>query len=244
MTMRRGGNTAVQEVLDRWLTSTQPAVIFDFNGTLSDDEHIIFEVFSELFRTHLNWELTAQNYRDQLLGRSDREIAELAVAEYGRGGDDQVTELLRLRRDHYKQRVAELSPIGDGSLNLVRLLAEQGIPQGIVTGAQREDAKVVLDNSPAGKYFDVMVTEDDVTHGKPDPEGFLTGARLLRRRPTDILVFEDSVPGVRAALAARMHCIAVSAEPGPELRSVAPAIVTGLSATVLSDALSQRTRDG
>jgi beta-phosphoglucomutase-like phosphatase (HAD superfamily) len=81
------------------------------------------------------------------------------------------------------------------------------------------------------------VAEEDVENGKPDPEGFLTGARQLRRRPSDILVFEDSVPGVRAALAARMKCIAVSTDPTPELLAVAPAIVTGLSAHIVSDGL-------
>jgi HAD superfamily hydrolase (TIGR01509 family) len=239
-TPRLAGVDAVDHVLDRWLSSAQPAVIFDFNGTLSDDEHIIFDVYAELFRTHFDRELSASDYRDRFLGRSDREITELAVAEYGRGGDDEVTELLRLRREHYKRHVAEVNPIGDGSLALVRSLAEHGIPQGIVTGAQREDALVVLDASPAAEFFGVMVTEEDVARGKPDPEGFLAGARLLRRRPSDILVFEDSVPGVRAALAARMHCIAVSAEPTAELRAAAPAIVAGLSADLVSGALRRR----
>jgi beta-phosphoglucomutase len=233
-------DTSHHAVLARWLTSTQPAVIFDFNGTLSDDEHIIFDVYAELFRTHFDWELTAQDYRDRLLGLSDREIVELAVAERGRGGPDLVTELLRLRRAHYKDRVAEVNPIGSASLSLVRLLDEHRIPQGIVTGAQREDAMAVLEASPAAHFIQVMVTEEDVAQGKPNPEGFLAGARLLRRRPSDILVFEDSVPGVRAALAARMHCIAVSAEPTPELRAVAPAIVAGLSAELLSEALALR----
>ena len=61
-----------------WLRSDQPAVIFDFNGTLSDDEHILFDIFSELFRVHLGWAMTADDYRDELLGRSDREIIERA----------------------------------------------------------------------------------------------------------------------------------------------------------------------
>jgi beta-phosphoglucomutase-like phosphatase (HAD superfamily) len=228
---------ALRAVLDRWLTSTQPAVIFDFNGTLSDDEHIIFEVYAELFLAHFGHELTAHVYRDRFLGLSDREIVELAVAEYGCGSEDQVAELLGLRRDLYGRRVAEHNPIGDDAVGLLRLLAGSGIPRAIVTGARRDDAMVVLNASPAAEFFDVVVTEEDVRHGKPNPEGFLAGARLLRRRPSDVLVFEDSVPGVRAALAARMHCIAVSAEPTPDLRALAPVVVDRLSAELLSEAL-------
>ena len=60
----------------------------------------------------------------------------------------------------------------------------------------------------------VVVAEEDVRRGKPDPEGFRAGAALLGREPTDVLVFEDSVPGIRGALAAGMRCIAVGTAPG------------------------------
>ena len=72
------------DVIEAWLRSDQPAVVFDFNGTLSDDEHILFEIFRELFRVHLGWAMTAEDYRSELLGRSDREIIERAGASTGR----------------------------------------------------------------------------------------------------------------------------------------------------------------
>ena len=210
------------DVIETWLNSDQPAVVFDFNGTLSDDEHILFDIFSELFRGHLGWAMTAEDYRDELLGRSDREIIERAVARHGRGTEDEVTELLRLRQGAYKQKVADHNPIGASAAQLVKLLADNQIPVGIVTGAQREDVLAVLDGSPTGELVSVLIAEEDVSNGKPHPEGFLTAARILNRRPSDVLVFEDSVPGVRAAVAAGMHCIAVcAADPGRELSAAA-----------------------
>jgi beta-phosphoglucomutase-like phosphatase (HAD superfamily) len=95
----------------------------------------------------------------------------------------------------------------------------------------------VLTGSPAGASFGVLIAEENVSDGKPHPEGFLTAARLLHRRPGDVLVFEDSVPGVRAALAAGMHCVAVASEPGTELDATASAIVSELSAELVEDAL-------
>jgi beta-phosphoglucomutase-like phosphatase (HAD superfamily) len=63
---------------------------------------------------------------------------------------------------------------------------------------------------------------------------------MLDRQPNDVLVFEDSVPGVQAALAAGMHCIAVGGvEPGRDLRAAAPAIVAELSAELVADPLSR-----
>jgi HAD superfamily hydrolase (TIGR01509 family) len=213
------------------------AVTFDFNGTLSDDEPILFDIFSELFRTHLDWAMTAEDYRDELLGRSDREIIERAVARHGHGTEQEVTDLLRLRQGAYQQRIADRNPIADTTVRLVKLLADNEIPLGIVTGAQRDDVLSVLAASPAGELFGVLIAEEDVSNGKPHPEGFLTAAQLLRRRPDDVLVFEDSVPGIHAALAAGMHCLAVASEPSTELHATAPAIVTELSAELVEDAL-------
>jgi beta-phosphoglucomutase len=228
------------DVIEAWLGSDRPAVVFDFNGTLSDDEHIQFDIFRELFRVHLGWEMTAEDYRRELLGRSDREIIEHAVARHGRGTEDEVTELLRLRQGVYKQKVADHNPIGLAAADLVKLLADNAIPVGIVTGAQRDDVLAVLDGSPTGELVCFLIAEEDVSKGKPHPEGFLTAAAMLDRRPSDVLVFEDSVPGVQAAVAAGMHCIADSAaDPGPELSAAAPAVVPELSADLVAEQLSR-----
>lgn len=221
------------------MLSDRPAVIFDFNGTLSDDEPILFDIFSELFRIHLDWAMTADDYRAELLGRSDREIIERAVARHGRGTEREVTELLRLRQGVYKQRIADRNPIAEATVQLVKLLADNEIPLGIVTGAQRDDVRAVLAGSPAGDSFGVLIAEEDVSDGKPHPEGFLTAARLLNRLPGDVLVFEDSVPGVQAAAAAGMHCVAVAAEPSQELRATAKAIVAELSTELVEGALTE-----
>lgn len=229
------------DVINAWLRSDQPAVIFDFNGTLSNDEHILFDIFSDLFSRHLGWAMTADEYRDQLLGRSDREIVERAVQLHGDGAATEVDELLKLRKSAYKQRVAEEHPIDDSTVQVVNYLVDNGIPMAIVTGAQRDDVLAVLQSSSVGGVFGVLIAEEDVTEGKPDPEGFLTAARLLGRRPRDVLVFEDSVPGVRGALAAGMHCIAVAgSDPTPELHAAAPAIVARLSPEMWAGALIRK----
>jgi beta-phosphoglucomutase len=226
------------DVIEAWLRSPEPAVVFDFNGTLSNDEHILFDIFSELFRIHLGWAMTAEDYRAELLGRSDREIIERAMALHGRGTDEEVTELLRLRQGVYKQKVADHNPIGVAAAQLVKLLADNHIPVGIVTGAQRDDVLAVLKGSPTGELVSLLIAEEDVANGKPHPEGFLAAAAKLSRRPSDILVFEDSVPGVQAAMAAGMHCIVVGTdEPAPELSAAAS--VAELSAELVAEPLSR-----
>ncbi|EHB58355.1 HAD-superfamily hydrolase, subfamily IA, variant 3 [Mycolicibacterium rhodesiae JS60] len=222
-------------VMSDWATAARPAVIFDFNGTLSDDEPILFRIFSELFSTHLGWSMTQQDYDSQLLGHSDREIVEKVLEITGVERD--VDALLELRKGRYRELVADDNPIQPDTVRLVQLLAEHGVPLAIVTGAQRDDVRAVLASSPVGELIGVVVAEEDVTRGKPDPEGFLTGAAQLDCVPTDIVVFEDSVPGVRGALAAGMRCIAVGAAASAELTAVAPVMIPRLSADVVEHVL-------
>ena len=224
-----------RDLIAQWAQADNPAVIFDFNGTLSDDEPILFQIFGELFGEHLDWAMTADDYDRHLLGHSDREIIEKACEITGI--DAAVDPLLELRKRRYRELVAQHNPITAQTAALVRVLAEHDVPMAIVTGAQRDDVRAVLGSSPVGEVITLVVAEEDVRRGKPDPEGFLAGAAALDRRPEDVVVFEDSVPGVRAALAAGMRCIAVGAQPGPEVRAMAPAVVPRLSPDLVAHVL-------
>jgi HAD superfamily hydrolase (TIGR01509 family) len=209
-------------------------VIFDFNGTLSDDEGILLEIYSRIFAEHLGREITEAEYLTHCLGRSDREIVETAVRDHAGGDAELVEALLGLRRDLYQEVVADHSPITAEAAELVRRLGEAGVPMAIVTGAQREDVLAVLNGCGTGGRIDILVTEEDVRVGKPDPEGFLRGAAMLGVDPADVLVFEDSVPGIRGAHSAGMACIAVTGDPpNREVQAAAPASVVRLTPALL-----------
>jgi beta-phosphoglucomutase len=191
---------------------TRRAVLFDFNGTLSDDEPLLFQIFSEIFATHLGWAMSPEEYVGRFAGLSDREIVERAVAK--RLGDAPehrplVERLLVLRGQRYRERVSVQCPVREPARELVRGLADAGCALGIVTGAQRADVALVLTASGLTDLFTTVVSEEDVSAGKPDPEGFLLAAARLGVVPEDVLVFEDSTAGVRAATAAGMRCVGV-----------------------------------
>lgn len=186
-------------------------MIFDFNGTLSDDEPLLHRVFTEIFVACLGWEMTAADYFGDLAGLSDREIIDRGVARAGYdAADGLVDELLAERSRRYAALVATQHPVRTETRELVAALAASGCPVAITTGAQRADVELVLSRIPEGRHFAVIVAEEDVSHGKPDPEGFLLAARRLDVDPSDVLVFEDSVAGVRAGGAAGMKVVAVS----------------------------------
>ncbi|MEM1165034.1 MAG: HAD family phosphatase [Planctomycetota bacterium] len=80
---------------------------------------------------------------------------------------------------------------------------------------------------PDGRLFNAVVTSEDVTRGKPDPQVFQIGAHKLGVRPERCVVVEDAVPGVQAATAARMACVVIvsTGHTRDEYDSLNPAVI-------------------
>lgn len=189
------------------------AVVFDFNGTLCDDERLLFAIFTDLFEEHLGWRLGTGDYFGRWAGRSDRDIVTAAVSEQAAPTADRaslVETVLAERGRRYREHVSRVSPVLELTRDLVHAISARGVTQAIVTGAQRADVEHVLAGAGLTDCFPSIVAEEDVEHGKPDPEGFRRAADTLGTPATNILVLEDSVAGVRAAYAAGMHCVAVT----------------------------------
>jgi beta-phosphoglucomutase len=177
------------------------AVIFDFNGTLSDDEPILCEIFMKLFAEH-GKPLSAQEYFDELAGLSDPEIVRTWL------GDDHpdVDAVIAARVLRYRAAVGDGSSIHAHVREAVRFAAEH-VPLAICSGAARAEIEPVVEAAGLAECFRAIVTSDDVVRGKPDPEGYVKALHLLGD-PADVLVFEDTEAGIASAKAAGLHVIA------------------------------------
>ena len=105
-------------------------------------------------------------------------------------------------------KVREHMPWRPGARELLTALKEEGVPSALVTMSWRSLADAVLAALPDGT-FDVVVTGDEVSHGKPHPEPYRAAARLLGVAPEDCVAIEDSPTGVRSAVAAGVPTLAV-----------------------------------
>jgi HAD superfamily hydrolase (TIGR01509 family) len=184
---------------------TPRAVVFDFNGTLSQDEPILCEIFMELFAEH-GRPLSAQEYFDELAGHSDPEIVRTWLGE----GHPAVDEVIAERIRRYRAAVADGSSIPEESRAAVRYAAER-VPLGIVSGAARAEIEPVLAGAGIEDLFSVIVTADDIELGKPDPEGYRRAVALFNEgvAADQVLVLEDTEAGVASAKDAGLRCIAV-----------------------------------
>ena len=101
---------------------------------------------------------------------------------------------------HYQEDV-RLQP---GAAEFLDFIKGRGIKAGVVTSNSRVLALAALQSNDVMKYFGTIVTSEDVIHGKPDPEGYLTAAGKLRSTPDQCMVFEDLPAGLIAANSAGM----------------------------------------
>jgi beta-phosphoglucomutase len=205
------------------------AVIFDFNGTISDDEGLLAELFERIFG-EIGIHVPASLYFEQFVGYSDAEICERVLERYGRTGEPGLLERVVERRTEAQRRSPTVRP---QAARCVREIAAR-VPVAIASGAARMEIETVLAAAGLRDLFEVLVCLEDVEHGKPHPQGYLlaldrlsaaTGRRL---DPAQVLAFEDSRHGLHAALAAGMQCIVIAGStPASQLQGAA-CIVEGL----------------
>jgi HAD superfamily hydrolase (TIGR01509 family) len=175
------------------------AIVFDFNGTLSDDEPILYGVYAELF-AELGKPLTEREYLDDLAGETEEEIVRrwLGVVD---------EDLIHERIDRYVARTSDGSTVSAAVREAVAHAAAH-VPVGVVSAATRAEIEPVL--AAAGISVSALVSADDVRHGKPHPEPYERVAALLGLRPQEIVVFEDTEAGVASAKAAGAYVVALT----------------------------------
>lgn len=189
--------------------STADAVLCDFNGTLSRDEDLLQDLVQAIAAERLGRHLDPDTYRDHLAGLSDREIFTRLTADQGPRGAMQVPGLVAELSSRYRARASDGHLVPHPARALLRGLSGAGVPLALVTGAGRAAVLPPLRAAGVAELFQVVLTEEDVTVGKPDPEGYRTAARMLCAQPARTVVLEDSLPGLAAATAAGMPAVAV-----------------------------------
>jgi beta-phosphoglucomutase len=200
------------------------AAAFDFNGTLSDDEPILARVYREQF-AELGRPITDAEYIEQLAGHTDADMYRLW---FGESRDEWIED----RVDRYIALASDGSTIVPEVRDAVRFAAGL-VPVAIVSAAILREIDAVVDGAGVRDAFSAIVSQDDVANGKPDPECYLTAARLLGVSPGEVLAFEDTPTGVAAARAAGAYVVALTSTVGAERLRDADELVHRLDRTLV-----------
>ena len=184
--------------------SPLPAAVFwDMDGTLVDTEPYWLSAESRLVESYGGVWSEADGL--QLVGSS---LERSAIILQSRGVSLDVAEIITLLTDRVLEQIAVSVPWRPGARELLSALRDAGVPTALVTMSIGRMAERVVD-AIGFDAFDVIVSGDQVSKGKPDPDCYLLAAEQLGVDPRNSVAIEDSEYGVAAAVAAGMATIAV-----------------------------------
>jgi HAD superfamily hydrolase (TIGR01509 family) len=184
--------------------SLPAAVLWDMDGTLVDTEPYWIAAEHDIVEEHGGtW---SEELSHQLVGK-DLLVAATFIRDNSavEWSPEQIIDEMLGR---VIVNVHEHMPWRPGARELLTALKAEGVPSALVTMSWRSLADAVLGELSDGT-FDVVVTGDEVSHGKPHPEPYRAAARLLGVRAEDCVAIEDSPTGVRSAVAAGVPTLAV-----------------------------------
>lgn len=195
------------------------AVLFDFNGVIINDEAIHEELIADILIKE-NLKPDCDDFRCFCLGRSDRACLKDLLKCRGRVvTDDYLTKLIEQKSKAYQEKLSQLDPlpIYPGLREFLEQLQQQKLLIGLVTGALKKEAQLVLEKSDLSSYFSVIVAGDDITTSKPEPDGYLLAITKINQQYPDLslqanqcLVIEDTYAGIEAAKKAGMQVVGIS----------------------------------
>jgi HAD superfamily hydrolase (TIGR01509 family) len=183
------------------------AVLWDMDGTLVDSEEYHWLSWRETMAAE-GIPITRDQFVVTFGQRNDSILPRWLGTD---ATPDRIQRVGDAKESLYRRLVREggLVPL-PGAADWVRRLHQENWRQAIASSAPRANLDVVLEVIGLAGCFQAIVSAEDVTAGKPDPQVFLTAASRLETPPSQCIVVEDAGAGVEAARRAGMRSIGVS----------------------------------
>jgi beta-phosphoglucomutase len=208
--------------------------LFDLDGVIVDTAKYHFLAWKRLAD-----ELSipfSENDNERLKGVSRMRSLDIILELGSLNLSEAVKEELAAKKNAwYVEYITNMTPdeILPGALEFIQQARTKDIK--IALGSASKNAMTILERLKITDYFDAIISGNEVSKAKPDPEVFLKGAEALSLAPEECLVFEDAEAGVEAAINGRMKCIGIGSK---DVLGAADAVVEGLEAISVTAALN------
>lgn len=181
-------------------------VIFDMDGTLIVSTEADYLAWERVFNDY-GKQLSFDEYHPLLGIRSTNVVKE----HLGITGEEEVKKILKDKLDYFTE-IITANPIKPvlAAEAFLKSMANYPVKVALATSSRKEKMKLVLEQLDFLRYFDVIVTGDEVENSKPAPDIFLKAAGRLGLLPEECVVVEDGPAGVAAAKNAKMKCVAIT----------------------------------
>ncbi|MCU0378087.1 MAG: beta-phosphoglucomutase family hydrolase [Bacteroidales bacterium] len=182
------------------ITPGVKALIFDLDGTLADTMPYHYQAWQ---KACLRFGITMDTaFLQEHTGAPGWIIAEAVIEKNGMKGRISPDDIMRVKLDEFFAIQHNVTPIEPVTALVQKY--HRKLPMAVGTGGHREAVEKTLEIIGLLRYFDIIVTANDVTKHKPHPETFLRCAELMNVTPADCEVFEDGDLGIEAARRAGM----------------------------------------
>ncbi len=195
------------------------AVLFDFNGVVIDDESLHEKLLLEVLLEE-NLRFTPEEMEKFAPGRTDRAaLVDLCDLRERVLTSQALDAMIQRKAVAYEREInaMESLPIYDGVMESIEALTAAGCKLAVVSGALRSEIQLILERSNLTDAFCFIVSAEDVSQSKPEPDGYLLAMKKmdemfpeLMLKPENFLAIEDSFPGIRAAKAAGIGVVGVA----------------------------------
>ncbi|WLR42132.1 HAD family hydrolase [Bacillus carboniphilus] len=189
------------------------AVIFDFDGLIVDTESLWYEVFYQVMKEY-GMDLSIEEF-SQCIGSHDGVLYDFLDTKCGYLLDR--TEVKMKTDQLYQEKINQLM-LREGVEEYLREANDLGLKIALASSSSKIWVESFLDKFNIRSYFSVIFTRDDVKVVKPDPELYIKATAALELSPSEIIVFEDSLNGLKAAKEAGLTCVVV---PNPITKTLA-----------------------
>lgn len=177
------------------------------DGVLIDSNPFHLRVWSEFLARH-GVSFDPGKLGAQIFGQRDDKALRMFFGE-DLSGEQSLRWSEELEHNFREAFRAHAQPLA-GAAELIRECGAQGIPMAVASSAMRKNVDFVVDALQLRGYFRAVVSGDDVSHPKPDPEIYLDAAAHLGADPSRVVAFEDSPVGIEAVVRAGMKCVAIA----------------------------------
>lgn len=168
--------------------------LFDLDGTLFETGDVNFHAYQKALEEQ-GYSLNYDYFCKECNGRHYTTFLPVIIGE-----NKVVMEIVHRRKKELYHSYLEYAKPNKHLLSLIQLMkADYNLA--VVTTASRKNTCEILEQFDILDCFDLIITQEDVTKTKPDPEGFLKAMAYFQAKPEDTLIFEDSRVGIEAALA-------------------------------------------
>ncbi|MEN1934719.1 HAD family hydrolase [Paenibacillus sp. 102] len=183
------------------------AIIFDFDGLIVDTETIWFQSFQEVIREY-GGDLPLEEFA-KCIGTTDEVLYTYIEQQLKEQFNKR---LIKEKVSALHQEKMKIPATRDGVKEYLEEAKSLGVKIGLASSSSREWVVGFLEDLGIREYFEVIKTKEDVEKVKPDPALYKAAIEELEIDSSEVVVFEDSVNGLKAAIAAGLKCVVVPNE--------------------------------